>query len=174
MHINDWIEIDKDLKWYIDEKQRVIEEQGPNVIDSLPENDEACGELLEILVDYLPKRYPTLFERIECPGGGIWNKVTDERILGIQGRKGIDALRACSKLVEDDFLMGREREDGHVYFTGGLVVFPGESFARLASTLKNIFLNALAPQDSISFPRRSTSRSRLSTNLYPSSTKSCF
>ena len=136
MHINDWIEIDKDLKWYIDEKQRVIEEQGPNVIDSLPENDEACGELLEILVDYLPKRYPTLFERIECPGGGIWNKVTDERILGIQGRKGIDALRACSKLVEDDFLMGREREDGHVYFTGGLVVFPGESFVGSLRLLK--------------------------------------
>ena len=115
MHINDWIEIDKDLKWYIDEKQRVIDEQGTNVIDSLPENDEACGELLEILVDYLPKRYPTLFEPIDCKGGGIWNKATGERILGIQGRKGVDALRQCSKLVEDDFLMGREREDGKRY-----------------------------------------------------------
>lgn len=29
------------------------------------------------------------------------------------------------RLVEDDFLMAREREDGHVYFTGGLVAFPG-------------------------------------------------
>ena len=29
------------------------------------------------------------------------------------------------RLVEDDFLMAREREDGHVYFVGGLVVFPG-------------------------------------------------
>lgn len=28
MHINDWIEIDKDLKWYIDEKARIIQEQG--------------------------------------------------------------------------------------------------------------------------------------------------
>lgn len=28
MHINDWIEIDKEYKWYIDEKARVIEEQG--------------------------------------------------------------------------------------------------------------------------------------------------
>ena len=83
MHINDWIEIDKDLKWYINEKQRVIEEQGTNVIDSLPENDEACGELLEILVDYLPKRYPTLFEKIDCKGGGIWNKVTDEKLTGL-------------------------------------------------------------------------------------------
>lgn len=28
MNINDWIEIDKDLPWYIEEKQRVIKEQG--------------------------------------------------------------------------------------------------------------------------------------------------
>lgn len=27
--------------------------------------------------------------------------------------------------------MGREREDGHVYFTGGLVVFPGKDTRRL-------------------------------------------
>ncbi|KLO20043.1 hypothetical protein SCHPADRAFT_934662 [Schizopora paradoxa] len=125
MHINDWIEIDKDLKWYIEEKTRVINEQGEKVVDSLPENDDACGELLEILVDYLPKRFPTLFQRINCEGDGIWNKVTDERIEGVQGRKGVEALKVCARLVEDDFLMAREREDGHVYFTGGLVAFPG-------------------------------------------------
>ncbi|PAV19140.1 hypothetical protein PNOK_0598400 [Pyrrhoderma noxium] len=125
MHINDWIEIDKDLKWYIEQKTRVIQEQGKHVIDSLPENDAGCGELLEILVDYLPKRYPTLFEKIDCKGGGIWNKVTNEKFTSIEGRTGVDALTIVSRLVEDDFLMGREREDGHVYFTGGLVAFPG-------------------------------------------------
>jgi len=125
MHVNDWIEVDKDLKWYIEEKARVIDEQGEKVVDSLPENDEACGELLETLVDYLPKRYPTLFERIDCKGRGIWNKVTNDRIEDIQGKSGVEALKICARLVEDDFLMAREREDGHVYFTGGLVAFPG-------------------------------------------------
>lgn len=52
---------------------------------------------MEILVDYLPKRYPTLFESIDCKGGGIWNKVTDERIMGLQGRRGVDALLVCSR-----------------------------------------------------------------------------
>lgn len=98
---------------------------------------------METLVDYLPKRYPTLFERIDCKGGGIWNKVTNEKITGLEGKIGVDALKVCARsvslpslvcnvdansryrLVEDDFLMGREREDGHVYFTGGLVAFPG-------------------------------------------------
>lgn len=116
---------------------------GREVIDSLSENDAGCGELMETLVDYLPKRYPTLFERIDCKGGGIWNKVTNEKITGLEGKIGVDALKVCARsvslpslvcnvdansryrLVEDDFLMGREREDGHVYFTGGLVAFPG-------------------------------------------------
>lgn len=32
MHINDWIEIDKEYKWYLDEKARVIREQGLSVV----------------------------------------------------------------------------------------------------------------------------------------------
>ena len=28
LHINDWIEIDKEYQWYLDEKARVIKEQG--------------------------------------------------------------------------------------------------------------------------------------------------
>lgn len=27
--------------------------------------------------------------------------------------------------MKDDFLMGREREDGKVYLVGGVIVFPG-------------------------------------------------
>ncbi|VDB96596.1 unnamed protein product [Peniophora sp. CBMAI 1063] len=123
MNVNDWIEIDKDYRWYIEEKQRVIEEHGKVVMDSLPDNDEACAELLEILVDYLPKRYPTLFEPLGT--NGIWNKATDERFPDLTGVRGTDALRVISKLVQDDFLMGRERADGKVYFTGGLIAFPG-------------------------------------------------
>lgn len=81
---------------------------GKHVVDSLPENDAACGELLEILIDYLPKRYPTLFERLpsksassETGGHGIWNKVTDERFEyeDVKGLEGVEALRVCSRYV---------------------------------------------------------------------------
>jgi hypothetical protein len=36
---------------YLSEKARIIAEQGDEVVSSYPENDEAAGELLEILVD---------------------------------------------------------------------------------------------------------------------------
>ena len=110
-------------------------------VDSLPENDEACGELLLELVDYLPKRYPTLFRR-DGPDG-ITNLVTGEQYLSLGSKKGTDALMVISRcvlirsrghpagadsahsLVQDDFLMGREREDGKIYLVGGLIAFPG-------------------------------------------------
>jgi hypothetical protein len=71
--------------------------EGKHVLDSLPENDEACTELLEVLIDWLPRRYPTMFESIDCPGGGIWNKVTNERFKDVSQMQGVDALRVISR-----------------------------------------------------------------------------
>lgn len=51
----DWIEIDKDYLRDINMKRAVIDEHTERALNSLPENDAAAGELLEILVDYLPK-----------------------------------------------------------------------------------------------------------------------
>ncbi|PIL33533.1 hypothetical protein GSI_04156 [Ganoderma sinense ZZ0214-1] len=131
MHANHWIEIDKEYKWYIDQKAQVIRQKGKVVIDSMPDNDEACGELLLELVDYLPKRYPTLFAREGHDG--IFNRVTGEHHLSLSGKKGTDALLVVSRLVQDDFLMGREREDGQIYLVGGLIAFPG--FYLLSETI---------------------------------------
>ena len=63
----------------------------------MPENDEACGELLLELVDYLPKRYPTLFRRDMLDG--ITNLVTGEQYLSLSSKKGTDALVVISRCV---------------------------------------------------------------------------
>ncbi|EJU05052.1 hypothetical protein DACRYDRAFT_104940 [Dacryopinax primogenitus] len=130
MHINDWLEISSQYEHNLQLKKAVIAEhvKGAKVLDSLPENDAACAELLEMAVDYLPKRYPTLFERLlHGEKDGIRNGVTGHVIEWPKAEVpvGIDALRHVSCLTECDFLMAREREDGHVHFTGGLVALPG-------------------------------------------------
>ncbi|CAE6425310.1 unnamed protein product [Rhizoctonia solani] len=130
---NDWIELSASYRWYLAEKKRVIEEQGKKVIDSLPENDAACGELLEMVVEFLTTRYPTLFDRlVETTHDGkeldgVYNQVTGERYQWVKGcpPEGVEGLMIISRLTENDFLMARERDDGHVYFVGGLVAFPG-------------------------------------------------
>ncbi|KAG9105011.1 hypothetical protein FRC06_002932 [Ceratobasidium sp. 370] len=114
---NNWIELSASYRWYLAEKKRVIAEQGKKVIDSLPENDAACGELLECVVAFLTVRYPTLFDR-------LWETTQDGKELdGIHNR--VTEERYQFSLTENDFLMAREREDGHIYFVGGLVAFPG-------------------------------------------------
>ncbi|KAG8697538.1 hypothetical protein FRC09_007786 [Ceratobasidium sp. 395] len=130
---NDWIELSASYRWYLEEKKRVIAEQGKKVIDSLPENDAACGELLECVVEFLTVRYPTLFDRLSETNqdgkklDGIYSRVTEERYQWAEGcpPEGVAGLTIVSRLTENDFLMAREREDGHVYFVGGLVAFPG-------------------------------------------------
>ncbi|EJU05042.1 hypothetical protein DACRYDRAFT_47033, partial [Dacryopinax primogenitus] len=132
MEIENWIEISSDYQWYLSEKKKVIQREGKKVLDSLPENDFACQELLETVLDWMPKRYPTLFDRLlrtedRISRDGIFNKVTGERFDWKKGEapSGCDALTILSRLTECDFLMARERPDGHIYFTGGLVAFPG-------------------------------------------------
>ncbi|QRV75034.1 actin-related protein 10 [Ceratobasidium sp. AG-Ba] len=129
---NNWIELSSSYRWYLAEKKRVIAEQGKKVIDSLPENDAACGELLECVVDFLTTRYPGLFDRLaetrdEKELDGIYSHVTEERYQWSKGcpPEGVEGLRIISRLTENDFLMARGREDGHIYFVGGLVAFPG-------------------------------------------------
>ena len=55
-----------------------------------------------MLVDYLPKRYPTLFEAIgdvETGSWGIYNRVTDERFDHLEGMQGVKALEVCSRYL---------------------------------------------------------------------------
>lgn len=123
--------MDHDYLWYIKEKARVIAEEGRRALDSLPENDAGAAELLETVIDYLPKvsshvieppcpdetmlrslqRFPSMFEALP---DGIRNKQTGENLEACSQLSGIPALKAVSRLTQCDFLMAREREDGHV------------------------------------------------------------
>lgn len=64
------------------------------------------------------QRYPTMFTALQ---DGIRNLVTGESFYDCSRLQGIPALEVVSRLTQCDFLMAREREDGKVYFTGGVV-----------------------------------------------------
>lgn len=103
---NNWIELSASYRWYLAEKKKVIEEQGKKVVDSLPENDAACGELLECVVEFLAARYPTLFDRLEETRDGkkldgIYSHVTEERYQWVSGcpPEGVEGLKIISRLV---------------------------------------------------------------------------
>jgi dimethylamine monooxygenase subunit A len=55
---NEWLEVDHNLKTYLTEKQRLYAEQRADVLAALPGTVAAQSEILEMLVEYLPKRFP--------------------------------------------------------------------------------------------------------------------
>jgi hypothetical protein len=141
MHINDWIEIDSAYKEQVRRsllltapqlillfsqvayKRKVVAEKPEKTALSLPENDEGAGELLDVLVDYLPKvrrrlcfsslllltfpllrqRFPTLFDAL--PGGGIINKILNERHENCAALKGVEALKVIAWCVFFPFFL---------------------------------------------------------------------
>lgn len=99
------------------------------VLDSLPQVQGACTELMEHLSDWLPARYPSLFTRIDADT--IDNLVTHARLSLVDesgARKaGNAAMEVVSQLVQDDYLISHpnEKNDGTWMCAGGLVCFPG-------------------------------------------------
>ena len=59
----------------MDLNARVLEQVGSDAIDCREGGYEGCVELLECLVEYLPRRFPTIFE---MDGNTIYNLATGE------------------------------------------------------------------------------------------------
>ncbi|PWN42013.1 hypothetical protein IE81DRAFT_347898 [Ceraceosorus guamensis] len=126
----DWIEPDKNYKSDLEWKAKVLKAQGKAVCDVLPDCEEACGEMLILLSEWLVARYPELYEYEAGDKRGIRNLVTGEThalYIEDRARRGVEALRVISRLVQDDFLIARpsSSEDGSWICAGGLVCFPG-------------------------------------------------
>jgi dimethylamine monooxygenase subunit A len=57
----EWIEIDHNLKIYLTEKQRLYSEERDNVLAAMHGTKAAQLEILEMLVAYLPQRFPETY-----------------------------------------------------------------------------------------------------------------
>ena len=65
MHPDNWIEIDAEYEADIELRRKLLAEQRDIVIQTTPQADEANREMLDLLVDYLPRRYPDRFHLTE-------------------------------------------------------------------------------------------------------------
>lgn len=118
----DWIELDNQYPRYHDLKLRRIQERGQKCCRTLPDAYEASVELLQELVEYLPARYPTLYQRTEC---GICNLLTGEEIDTISRPLPEDPMQSCGRLTQDDLAIMMEGKDGLYYLKAGAIILPG-------------------------------------------------
>ena len=100
----DWIDPDADMAAQLAEKARLHQTHFSEIFAELPESRPAQAELLSLLVNYLPERFPHLWQRRD---NGLFVVPSGE----VVELTGIPLLQAA-KLVQDDLLVISRSEPG--------------------------------------------------------------
>lgn len=120
---DDWIQLDNDwLKFHNRKLERLEQENADELYAMDPVAEDATLEALELLVDYLPARYPTLFKRTAV---GIDNIVTGESFDTTTKPYKEHPLVVAAKLIQDDIAIMIEGTDGLYYLKAGAVLLAG-------------------------------------------------
>jgi hypothetical protein len=113
------IEIDEHYPAEMAERRRLFAEHRAEVYAALPGSEAACAELLALLVDLLPRRFPDWFGHT---GNSLHNRLTGE--TWNLAAPGVAPLEVAALLVQEDFCLIRPGRDGPVLIAAALC-FPG-------------------------------------------------
>lgn len=120
---DDWIELDNDwLKYHNRKLERFAQENASELYGIDPVAEDAAIETLELFVDYLPNRYPTLFKRTEI---GIEIIPTGESFDTTSRPLPENPMVIVSKLLQDDVAIMIEGKDGLYYLKAGAILLAG-------------------------------------------------
>ncbi|KAK6336617.1 hypothetical protein TWF718_009416 [Orbilia javanica] len=121
-NLDDWIELDNEyLKFHTIKKERIAS-RGDRLCKTAPEALDAAIELLEMLCDYLPKRYPSMFQKTSV---GISNIFTNEEFNIVQRPLAEEPMITIGRLIQDDIAIMVEGSDGQSYLKSGSIILPG-------------------------------------------------
>lgn len=120
---DNWIELDNDwLKYHNRKLERLAQETASELYGMDPIAEDATLEALELLVDYLPARYPSLFKRTAV---GIDNILTGESFDITNKPYKEHPLIVIAKLIQDDVAIMIEGSDGLYYLKSGAILLAG-------------------------------------------------
>lgn len=115
LDLNEWIEVGADFDQQLREKRRLYATIPEKVFVEEPDTRAAQAEVLSLLLDHLPRRFPDRYQH-SCKG------------MAIKGFPGLPAtelnapppLRAASLLVQEDLILMRRGDDGWRLAAGSL------------------------------------------------------
>jgi dimethylamine monooxygenase subunit A len=120
LDLRNWIEPDERMGVELAEKERLLRERHGEVFAALPGAEAGSIEVLELLVDYLPTQFPTLFQR---DGKFLRNRVTQQS--WDLSQKVLRPLDLAGRLVQEDLcLMQENTETGLYHLVGASLCFP--------------------------------------------------
>jgi len=123
LNMKNWIQIDKTYPAQMKLRHKLIKENYKEVF--VTNEDEgikaAKQELLEMIIDYLPKQFSDKFESRD---GGVYNKIVDE-FVSSDPEDVTDPLIRAGNLTQEDWCILEWSESHQAYvLTAGIVYFP--------------------------------------------------
>lgn len=120
LDLQDWIEPDVRLADELAEKERLLRERHQEVFAALPEAMAGSVEVLELLAEHLPTRFPTLYKR---EGNILHNLVTQQS--GDLLQNALHPLDVAGRLVQEDLCLMQQDARAQVYcLVGASLCFP--------------------------------------------------
>jgi len=123
LELDNWVKIDKSYPDQMKERARLWKLYPEKIhVTQTDESAVACKwELFDILVEYLPQRFPYIFEKREkC----IYNKVLDEEVSTQRDDPECPLIRAGRLTQEDWVIIEWDDEEQGYKLTSGIVYFP--------------------------------------------------
>jgi alpha-1,2-mannosyltransferase len=117
-----WIELDNEWPSFHRQKLARIAERGDRLVMVHEKAGDAAQETLELLSEYLTRRYPSLFRYAGDEKGAIEVLETGE-IYPIQNSD--DPMKYAALLVQDDLAIMMEEPDGQYYLRAGAICLAG-------------------------------------------------
>lgn len=110
LDLKDWIEPDSKMAVELAEKERLLRERYAEVFIAYPEAQQGSQEVLELLVEHLPARFPSLYQRAgdglyNAASGQGWNLDTSD----------MHPLDLAGRLVQEDLCLMKKAPDSDDY-----------------------------------------------------------
>jgi hypothetical protein len=112
-----WIDVDERLAEQLDLKDRILAGEPNATVIALPGTEAAQMELLAMLAEHLPRRFPEIYRR----GDGALRIVPANRVVALDGET--PALLTAGRLVQEDLILLR-RSEGGWRVVAGFLAFP--------------------------------------------------
>jgi hypothetical protein len=118
LRLEEWIEIDERFAAYLARKQELLQHHYREVFASLPGSERSQKEVLNLLLDYLLKRFPSYYQRqgdrLEILlAQQVWNVADFEA----------NPLDLAGRLVQEDLCLMQPSPDGYILVAAS-VCFP--------------------------------------------------
>ncbi|KAJ7349261.1 hypothetical protein DFH08DRAFT_1079604 [Mycena albidolilacea] len=105
-----WIELESTYRERIQQRMELYSKHGKKIVDSLPGSEDACRELMEMVIQFVCARYPRQF-RMDTASGMFYNNILEIA----SDTRTVHPLLVLLQHIPEDFLLTLEDKKTGLY-----------------------------------------------------------